>query len=303
MTLAFHVPAHRATSKPAPRIGDAVSDLGKRYAAYMNASDFAIALQQRQVPLRGYQAFIATMYPLVVGFNRALIRSIAKVDHVRNASFVRFLAEQLEEEQTHNELWRGMLETFGIDHERLYDDVETYYSSIPRDALDRCTHATLAAVRNDLGAATSMFPGAIFPDALLALCHYLNVSASDDAIPHWEHFASQAVIEMVIYDVVSHSILPGVLEHPELDRGTASTNWWREHGQLPGRATVSRTDEEKHLALSRMALNRSDAANAIGPAVRARAEDALRLFAAALIVQRPHRHGFPVERYLKARAD
>ncbi len=302
MTLAIHATTRWTTRTNSVRVGDAVGALGKRYAAEMNASDFAIALKQRRVPRRSYLAFIATMYPLVVGFNGALIKSIAKADHVRNATFVKFLARQLEEEQAHNQLWRSMLDVFDVDHESLYDDLEDYLGSLPQNALDWHTRDTLGAVRRDLrNGATGTFPDAIFPDALLALCHHLRVSATDEGISYWEHFASQAAIEMVIYDVVTHSILPGVMGHPDLDRGLASTHWWMEHGASPAAAGDHRTDEEKHLALSRMALNRSETANAVADRVVARAEDALRLFAAALIAQQPGRHAFPIERYLKAR--
>src|SRR5688572_12153326 len=171
MTLAIH--AHgpwnqRNTLRP-QRVGDAVTELGRRYAAEMNASHFAIALKHRHLARRSYLGFIATMYPCVVGFNRALIRSIAKVDHVRNSTFVRTLAQQLEEEQAHNQLWRAMLEVFDIDHEALYSDVEEYLDGFSRQDLDRHTHNVLTAVRRDLGAGAGCeFPDAIFPDALLA---------------------------------------------------------------------------------------------------------------------------------------
>src|SRR5213593_3372847 len=101
MTLALHAPNSWTTRPQVTRVGDAVTELGKRYAAEMNGSAFATALRQHHVPRRSYIAFIATMYPVVVGFNRALIRSIAKVDHVRHSSFVKILAQQLDEEQSH----------------------------------------------------------------------------------------------------------------------------------------------------------------------------------------------------------
>ena len=265
----------------------------------MNASAFASALRQRHVPLRSYVAFIATMYPVVVGFNRALIRSIAKLDHVRNSSFVRVVARQLEEEQAHNQLWRAMLEVFDVDHEALYDDAEEYLAAHDAAALDAMTAATLGEVRRDLGSgAAPHFRDASYPSAVLALCHQLWTSASDDRISYWEHFASQAAIEMAIFDVVTRTILPGVLEHPELDRGIASTHWYREHGRTHD-DTRARTDEEKHLSLSRSALNRSETANALADAVVRRTEDTLRLFAATLIAQDPVQHAFPIERYLK----
>jgi hypothetical protein len=300
MTLAIHAPSPWTKRTVSVRVGDIVANLGKRYAAEMNSSPFAVAIRQRHLPRRSYVAFIATMYPIVVGFNRALIRSIAKVDHVRHSSFVRKLALQLEEEQAHNQLWRAMLEVFGVDHEALYEDFEEYMEGFSPDELDRQTHDVLTGVRRNLDAGTNArFRDSLFPDAVPALWHQLWTSAADDAVAYWEHFASQAGIEMVIYDVVTASILPGVVGHPELDRGLASTHWWMEHGALAEPSVRARTDEEKHLALSRAALNRSETANALSADVASRAEDTMRLFAATLIAQRPHDHAFPIERYVK----
>lgn len=303
MTLAIHpTPLPGAWSRRVQplRAGDAVAQLADRYAGEMNASEFATALRTRRLSRRSYVAFVATMYPVVVGFNRALIRSIAKVDHVRNSAFVRSLARQLEEEQAHNQLWRAMLEVHDVDHESLYNDVEEYLSQVDEEELSRLSGDTLTAVRRNLGAGNERrFPDALFPDAVLALCHHLGTSATDPAISYWEHFASQAGIEMVIFNVVTHSILPGIVGHPELDLGVASTHWWMEHGRPPEPRAHHQTDEEKHLALSRMALNRSETANAMAHAVEARAEDTMRLFAASLIAQQPQHHVFPVERYLR----
>lgn len=303
MTLAIHptpLPGAWIRRIQPTRAGDAVAQLAQRYAGEMNASEFAATMRMRRLSRRSYVAFIATMYPVVVGFNRALIRSIAKVDHVRHSTFVRSLAQQLEEEQAHNQLWRAMLEVHGVDHDAMYNDVEEYFQELDDDVLDRCTQETLAAVRRDLGAGHAQrFPDATFPDAVLALCHHLSESATDPSISYWEHFASQAGIEMVIFDVVTQSILPGVTGHPELDLGVASTRWWLEHGRPPEPREHHRTDEEKHLALSRTALNRSETANAVSRQVEARAEDTMRLFAAALIAQNPQRHAFPIERYLR----
>ncbi len=304
MTLAIHTVSETSTRRQraqTPRVGDAVADLAKRYAAEMIDCEFGNAIRNRTLSRRSYVAFIATMYPLVVGFNRALIRSIAKVDHVRHGSFVRVLAQQIDEEQAHNQLWRAMLEVFEVDHEALYWDFEEYMRGIATADVERRTKDVTVAVRRDLAGTGSRFGDSDYPDAIPALCHHLWTSASHDDVTYWEHFASQAAIEMVIFDVVSAAILPGIVGHPELDRGIASTRWWREHGAPPMLAAPDgsrrRTDEEKHLALSRAALNRSETANAIADAVVARAEDAMRLFAASLIAQQPQRHLFPIERY------
>lgn len=303
MSLAIHS-ASRPHAVPRAhahrRIGDTIADLAARYAAEMNGSDFAAALSRRHLSHRNYVAFIASMYPLVVGFNGALIRSIAKVDHVRHSTFVKTLAQQLEEEQTHNQLWRAMLEVHDVDHEAVYNDLEEYFDTVQPDDRQRFTDQTLGAVRRDLRAGDAgRFPASPFPDAVLALAHFLGQSGSADEVTYWEHFATQAAIEMIIFDVVTATILPGVLGHPELDRGVASTHWWMEHGRPPEPQVGHATDEEKHLALSRMALNRSETANALAPTVQARAEDGMRLFAAGFIAQTPQSHRFPIERYLK----
>jgi len=159
MTLAILTPSPAAAPRRATRPGDAVAALAHRYAAEMNGSAIAHALRERQLARRSYRGMIATMYPVVVGFNRALIRSIAKVDHVRSSSFVRVLARQLEEEQAHNQLWRGMLDVFDMDHELLYDDLEEFLAAAEPEEMDRRTTAVLLAVRKDLhaGAANEHF--------------------------------------------------------------------------------------------------------------------------------------------------
>ena len=265
----------------------------------MNALPFSTALRAGRIDRDDYRVFITTFYPVVVGFNRALIRGIAKVDHVRHASFVKVLAEQLQEEQAHNQLWRVMLEIFGVDHEALYGDLVDYLARFTTEELDAMTAEVLAeCAYAGHGSPRRVFPNAVLPDPVLALYHHLWMTASDERVDHWEHFASQAGIEMVIYDVVSTSILPGVIGNRELDLGEGTTHWWREHGKLPGVESAVRSDEEKHLELSRIALNRSETANALAGQVVARAEDTMRLFAATLQVQDVAVRDFPMARYL-----
>ena len=298
MPLAVRATDYRPRPESRQRAGDVVSDLARRYAALMNECAFAGALRERRVGRDQYVAFISSLYPAVVGFNRALILSIAKVDHVRSSTFLGALAEQLKEEQAHNQLWRDKLTRFGVDHERMYADLEAYRARFTNEELDTMTAATLDAVTDDLGrGASGNWPDAVFPDAVLALCHLLGWSATHDEIGYWEHFASQAGIEMVIWGVVSATILPAVVGNPQLDLGRETTQWWREHGQLPGEKSDVRTDEEKHLELSRIALNKSEAANRDVGLVAARAENVMRLFAACLICQDTVTRRFPVARY------
>ncbi|MDB4874653.1 MAG: hypothetical protein JWM41_1099 [Gemmatimonadetes bacterium] len=288
MTSALRSPASRPVVPTAVPLGDAVAERAAVYAARMNAGDFSVALRAGRLAKPDYVAFLALMYPLVVGFNRALIRSISKVDHVRRSSFVRVLAKQLEEEQVHNQLWRDTLEAFGVDHEALYDDLEAYLAGFDCAELDRLTESVLSAVTrgdvDDDDGAGSIFPNAPFPDAVLALYHQLWIGASRDDIGYWEHFAGQAAIEMIIFDVVSTSILPGICGDPALDLGRASTAWWREHGEAPGEENLA-SEEKRHLELSRIALNRSGLDAATRSRVLHRAESVMRLFAATLLCQ------------------
>ncbi|HWE42853.1 MAG TPA: hypothetical protein VG432_10125 [Gemmatimonadaceae bacterium] len=298
MPFAVRAPDQKSRPESRERAGDVVSELARGYAARMNDCGFAHALRERRISREQWISFISALYPAVVGFNRALILSIAKVDHVRNSVFLGALAEQLKEEQAHNQLWREKLKRFGIDHEKLYSDLESYRARFTAAELDAMTAKTLAAVTDDLSRGDEgNFPDAIVPDAVLALCHLLGTSATNENVGYWEHFASQAGIEMVIWGVVSATVLPGVLGNPELDIGPVTTQWLREHGQIAGAKSEARTDEEKHLDLSRIALNRSEEANADVTVVGARAENAMRLFAASFICQEQAVARFPLGRY------
>jgi hypothetical protein len=298
MPFAVRATDQRFRPESRQRAGDVISELARVYAARMNDCGFAHALRERRISRDQWIAFISALYPAVVGFNRALILSIAKVDHVRNSSFLGALAEQLKEEQAHNQLWREKLARFGVDHERMYTDLEAYHERFTATELDEMTAKTLANVTDDLSrGAEGVFPDAVFPDAVLALCHLLGTSATHEEVGYWEHFASQAGIEMVIWGVCSATVLPGVLNNPELDLGPETTQWLREHGQIAGTKSEVRTDEEKHLDLSRIALNRSEEANADVALVGARAENAMRLFAASFICQDRAVGRFPLSRY------
>jgi hypothetical protein len=284
-------------------VGDFVVEVARRYSAQMNDCEFATLLRSRRLDRRRYIAFISAFYPCVVGFNRALIRSIAKVDHVLHSSFIKNLAEQLHEEQAHNQMWRTKLDVFGVDHQALYWDLRDYLSRFSPAELERMTREVIAALTKDAdNYAPGAFPDAPFPEPIMALYHQLFMTATYDDIDYWEHFASQSAIEMTIYSVVSTTVLPGVQGHPELDGGPATLRWWTEHSKGEGSSSSSRTDEEKHLDMSRLALNRSETANSLKDAVVARAEDALRLFAAAMSCQIIESERFPLERYLDSRA-
>jgi hypothetical protein len=85
--------------------------------------------------------------------------------------------------------------------------------------------------------------------------------------------------------------------NPELDGGPATLRWWTEHARTDSGEAHVKTDEEKHLEISRVALNRSETANSLRDVVTARAEETLRLFAATLTCQSTESQRFPLERY------
>jgi hypothetical protein len=106
--------------------------------------------------------------------------------------------------------------------------------------------------------------------------------ASSNGFSFWCHFASQSAIEATIYEVVSTSVYPGTVGHAELDRGGKSVSWWREHARAEADGGKP-TTEEKHLYLSRRALNKSAEANAVREQLLAVVGNSLHLFAASIL--------------------
>jgi hypothetical protein len=280
------------------RTGDAVKRLAQQHATRLNNSELLTTLRHRRLPRDRYVAFVAAMYPCVVGFNRGLLKGIAKVDHVRQSAFVKALAEQIMEEQAHNGLWRKKLAHYGVDHEAVYDAYERYVAQFSARDLDRMTRDVLAALTADYSNyAPRVFPSPPLPEPVLALCHHLSMTATYDSYSHWEHFATQAGMEMVIFDIVSTSIWPGVSGNPELDEGPATMQWWNEHARQGSVASGGRSDEEKHLELSMIALSRAQLSPSQKEQVVNRAEDAMRLFAASIMCHDFGAASFSAERY------
>ena len=141
-------------------LGDSTCTLAQRYGERCNQTEFATSLRDGVLAKERYLGYIAACYPIVVGFNRGLVSSMPKVDHVRESDFLNKLARQLQEEQYHNGLWRSMLSAFSIDHAALYHTLEEYMARFAPAELDRMTEGVLAALRADL---QNIAPG-VFPD-------------------------------------------------------------------------------------------------------------------------------------------
>jgi hypothetical protein len=237
--------------------GEKIDALARHYAHQANAGAFMTALRVRKVTLDEYKSFITTFYPLVVGFNAGLIRSITKIeelqasihacelveeilttDHVRHSHRVRALAArlrtvarearlpalralagQLKEEQEHNDYYRQMLEIHGIDHEAVYSTFEMYLKEIAVEERDRMTRKVLTAIRE--GHFARAFPSTSFSQFILALYHYLLRVVNDPSITFISYYALQSGIEFGLVKVVSESVFPGVAgtrNHPQLNR-------------------------------------------------------------------------------------
>jgi len=239
----------------APQAGDKIDALARHCADRWYVTEFATAIRERRLPLKRYRNFIITLYPVVVGFNGGLIRSVAKldelqksvragelveeiltIDHVRNSDRIqilavelrtlareerlprlRALARQLNEEQVHNDYWRKMLEAHGIDHVASYSTFETYLHETPPRELDRMTQEVLTALME--GHSPDAFHNTSFSQPVLALCHYLTRTSADPAVKFYIYHGLQSAIEFTLVKTVSESIFPGVAgtrDHPQL---------------------------------------------------------------------------------------
>lgn len=270
-------------SKQRSGLGDEICSMAEKYGARTNSTEFATSLRNRMLPKDRYLGYIASIYPVVVGFNRGLVHSLRKVDHVRDSIFLNALAAQLQEEQFHNQLWRAMLGVYEIDAAALYRVLEEYMAKFTTKELDRLTRDMLAALRSDLdNVSPGIFPDPVFPEPVLALYHHMWMTGSYDDITFWEHYGGQYGMEVMILEFVSTSFYPGIVGNSKLDLGPKTTAWWKEHARQ-GSPTGKRSTEEKHLELAKIALNRRDMGSKARDQVKMRAEDTFRLFSAIMI--------------------
>gem|GEM_PF-2207168 len=227
-------------------IADRIDAIAGRLNEKFNRSSIAIALRQGLMPVDAYKRFITNEYPLVVGFNEGIIRSILKlddarhesvrdlvhqlqkVDHVNNSAAVRVLAGkiveasrgnnlkiirplcfQLAEEQEHNDFYRYMLEAHGVDHKRAHAEFIAQIQSVTKEDLGRMVANTLMVIKE--GKTPRAFPGVAYPPAVVALCCYLARAAEDPTVPFFVYNAMQSAIEFGLVKVVSDSIFPGIV--------------------------------------------------------------------------------------------
>jgi pyrroloquinoline quinone (PQQ) biosynthesis protein C len=92
-----------------------------------------------------FVGFVASMYLVVVTFPMALHKMLAGFDVVLTKPTVfANLLEQAKEELRHNQLWREMLEAYGVDHLKLYTDF-----SMPQPVLNMIDYQMFTAKHPD----------------------------------------------------------------------------------------------------------------------------------------------------------
>ena len=259
------------------RVGDLIEDIVAPYAEKKKNSVIARGIKEGTLSGDKYTSYLAAIYPIITVFNRGFIRNLAKVDHVRNSGLVKKLAEQLIEEQGHNSLWRHGLNERGINHLKLHDDFEEYLGSFSQKELDQMYKAYLEAIskdRNDL--TPGVFPKPVFPEPVVALDHQLRKTSSYPEHDFYVHFGSQYAIERIIYDVVS-DFYDGLERGEQFKISPHATQWFFEHA-----AQNEDSDEEKHLSISHVLLNKSNKANEIKGKILEQVENAAKLFAATI---------------------
>jgi hypothetical protein len=227
-------------------LGDRVDTIARRYADEAYAGPFMTDLRNGTATLQQYVRFIRQLYPLIVDFNRGLIRSITKIDelersqpalelvdeilsidHVRSSPRVQQLAQelrmvareaklptvraiagQLKEEQEHNDYYRAMLELYGVDHQTYITAFEDYLHSLDPEVRESMTTEVLSTVRK--GPEPHAFPDTPFSQGILAVCHYLRRISEDPTVPFVRYNAVQSGVEFLAVKSVSESIFPGV---------------------------------------------------------------------------------------------
>jgi|GEM_PF-3804870 len=265
------------------KLGDELFGMAAGLAKDMNESEFLTSLRTQKLSPSRFYAYLSSVYPLVTGFNRALIRSMSKIDHVADYRFVRALAEQLQEEQMHNQIYREKLEAYKIDHKQLHEKLVSYSSQFSKSQLENKVedYCRRNSTTNPI---TGVFCDSPSPEVVMALYHRLFMTADNPQFTYWEHFAGQAGIEAIIFEIVSESIYPGVHGNPSLDLGKPTMRWWEEHsrqGSLPGR----KSEEEKHLGLSKATLNKRFTSKPECNRILDVAEKTLALFAGSVFCQ------------------
>lgn len=260
------------------RVGTQLFAAAHAVAGQMNLSPFVSRIRTHQATPDEYIEYISFMYPVVVTFNRALVNSLAKLDNVNQSRILGRLLQQLFEEQRHNEMYRTMLKAHGIDHSLLYRLFREYQDNIDQEMFRGMRKSMLLEPAScSISAFDTSMP---FPPVVHVLCDLLLDSACNPLISFWEHYASQSAIEAIILEVTSDSIYPGVVLSTKMNLGPYTIAWWKEHARQG--TEQGRSDEEKHLRVARITLDKYVQSKSLVTNVLDRANQVMRLFRATV---------------------
>jgi len=286
-------------------LGDRVKGLSLRVGAQMSATEFLTTLREGRAPGERYIGYITSTYPLVVAFNEGLLRSFAKLDAVQDAGLAKGMARQLIEELDHNDLWRGMLESFDIDHAAAIAQFRADYTGTSEEALRSARDSLLAGLHQGGSSVTTGLLGSpVFPEAVLLLTYQIRRTASDPGLTFWDHFACQLAVEVAVVEAVTKSVLPGVVGREDLSHHPIGLAWWRAHSRpvdCDAESAAAADDEERHQQDAIELLNRVGVALGDGSATTRAVEDTLDLLHATVRCHDADVVSFNATRFTKLR--
>jgi hypothetical protein len=242
------------------RIGNQIDVLATKALEWIEETNFIRRLHDIRMDPADYFGYIASMYPVVVGFSGALHRMIGLFNSAVDKKLIKGLNRQAQEEMTHNELWRDMLTIHSINHDKLYASYLQYRNTFSLPAVHSSWESRgeyfIKCHRQKFD--TDFYPDAPFPAPVLALTYWQEATSSGlrgDFRNPLIHFGCQSAIEATILKVVPPHIYPQVRDDPSLNLGQESISWWQAHGGkrgLGGRESA----EERHLRVAIELLNR-----------------------------------------------
>jgi hypothetical protein len=172
------------------KIGDMLEQMALTYAAKKNTLPLFQKLRQGDLAKDWYLRYICSMYPIVVGFNRALMNSMTKLDPIGDSEHIRGLCKQLAEEQIHNELWRKMLRSYGICDHQLYKIFIDEHNRLGKSVLTHLTEDILTNVKNKHYSGNSLGSNSLyFPEAVHALYCEMQSNSIVESVDYWVQFA------------------------------------------------------------------------------------------------------------------
>ncbi len=219
---------------------------------------FVQGIHDGTLPPRQFLSYTACIYPIVVGFCQGLGHMVGHFDAVTDARILSALYRQGAEEIGHNNIWRGMLTAFGVDHAKLYRDFKEYRSKFSKKRWAEMGENLIRPSPhwNPFFAmhliAKKLYPKPPLPHPVLALTYQMDKTGQNGN--PWIHFACQSAIETVLINLVTFGLPTYMEKHPEFFNSPVTKAWWHEHTKSTGEGKAN--DEERHVSVSLMTLDR-----------------------------------------------